>query len=179
MAQSPIRTAGHGSREGVFPRPTPMRLSDLLSEERVSVHLAAPNKDAALDAIATLLSNGGERAEVGVSSIAKVLRDREALASTGVGDEVAIPHGRLPGLSRLVAALALCPEGVEFDSIDHRPVKLFVAILAPERCPGDQLRALARVSKLLRDSRVRDRIHAAHSSAEVMDVVREAEALLA
>ncbi|MBL8600754.1 MAG: PTS sugar transporter subunit IIA [Myxococcales bacterium] len=155
-----------------------MRLSELLSEERVTVRLAAPTKEVALDAMASLLAQGQERLEVGLPAIVRVLRDREALASTGVGDEVAIPHGRLPGLPRLVAALALCPEGVDFDSIDRRPVRLFVAILAPERCPGDQLRALARVSKLLRDGRVRDRLHHAASAAEVLDIVREEEALL-
>ncbi len=150
-----------------------MRLSDLLSDERVSTSLAATNKGAALDALATLLTQGPEAPER--LAVVRVLREREALASTGVGDEVAIPHGRLPGLTRVIAAVALSPEGVEIDSIDRRPVRIFVAILAPERCPGDQLRALARVSRLLRDPRVRARIIAAESPAALLQIVREEE----
>lgn len=150
-----------------------MRLSDLLSGERVSTSLAASNKGAALDALAGLLALGAEAPDR--LAVLRVLREREALASTGVGDEVAIPHGRLPGLSKVIAAVALSPAGVEFDSIDHRPVRIFVAILAPERCPGDQLRALARVSRLLRDARVRARMVAADSPAALLQVVREEE----
>jgi len=150
-----------------------MRLSDLLSDERVSTSLAATNKGATLDALALLLSHGPEAPDR--HAVVKVLREREALASTGVGDEVAIPHGRLPGLTRVIAAVALSPGGVDFDAIDRHPVRIFVAILAPERCPGDQLRALARVSRLLRDPRVRARFLAAESPAELLQVVREEE----
>lgn len=150
-----------------------MRLSDLLSDERVSTSLAASNKGAALDALAALLSLGPDGPDR--LAVVRVLREREALASTGVGDEVAIPHGRLPGLTKVIAAVALSPDGVDFDSIDHRPVRIFVAILAPERCPGDQLRALARVSRLLRDPRVRARLASATSPAALLQVVREEE----
>lgn len=153
-----------------------MRLSDLLKESRVSTSLKATSKDEALAVLASLLATCRDTPDP--SSIVRVLRDRESLASTGVGDEVAIPHGRLPGITRVVAALALAPEGVDFDSIDGRPVKIFVAILAPERCPGDQLRALARVSKLLRDRRVRGRLIECASVADVMAVVADEETTL-
>ncbi len=153
-----------------------MRLSDLLTEQRVHTSLNVSDKGSALDAVAALLANGAEGQDA--TSIAKVLREREALLSTGVGDEVAIPHGRLPRLTRVIAALALVPAGVDFNSIDHRPVRIFVGVLAPERHPGDQLRALARVSKLLRDARVRGRILEASSPADLLRVVREEEAQL-
>lgn len=150
-----------------------MRLSDLLAEDRVTASLRAPTKEAALDALATLLAAGAGGLAPG--AIAKVLRDREALASTGVGDEVAIPHGRVPGLTKIIAALAVAPEGVDFDAIDQRPVRILVAILAPERAPGEQLRALARVSRLLRDRRVRDRLLASLSATELFQIVRDEE----
>lgn len=154
-----------------------MRLCDLLAEDRVITSLTAPTKDAALEALAGLLATGASG--VAPAVIAKVLRDRELLASTGVGDEVAIPHGRVAGLARCIAALAVSPDGVAFDAIDHRPVRIFVAILAPDRAPGDQLRALARVSKLLRDRRVRDRILAAETPAELFQFIRDEEVNLA
>ena len=151
-----------------------MRLNDLLAKDRIDTSLSAANKPAALDALAALLARGTEG--IPVDAIAKVLRDREALASTGVGDEVAIPHGKLSGLKHVVAALALVPGGVEFDSIDRKPVKIFVAILAPERAASDHLRALARCSKLLRDPRIRERLIAATSADDVLAVVREESA---
>lgn len=150
-----------------------MRLSDLLAEDRVSTSLSAPGKDVAIDALAALLARGAEG--LNAATIARVLRDREVLASTGVGDEVAIPHGRVPGLGRTIAALAVAPAGVEFEAIDHRPVKIFVAILAPDRAPGDQLRALARVSKLLRDRRVREQLVASPSPADLLRFVADEE----
>lgn len=150
-----------------------MRLSDILTEERVTVSLRADEKSAVLDALAGLLASGANG--LSVAAIAKVLKDREQLASTGVGDEVAIPHGRVPGLQRVVAAVALCADGLAFDAIDGRPVKILVAILAPDRAPGDQLRALAKVSRLLRDRRVRERILATRSAAELLGVFQDEE----
>jgi PTS system nitrogen regulatory IIA component len=81
----------------------------------------------------------------------------------------------VPGLGRIIAALAVAPAGVEFEAIDHRPVKIFVAILAPDRAPGDQLRALARVSKLLRDRRVREQLVASASPADLLRFVADEE----
>ncbi len=151
-----------------------MRLSDLLAKDRIDTSLSAADKPTALDALAKLLARGTDG--ISVETIARVLRDREGLASTGVGDEVAIPHGKVPGLTHVVAALALAPGGVDFDSIDHKPVRIFVAILAPERAASDHLRALARCSKLLRDPRIRDRLVASQSVEDVLAVVREESA---
>jgi PTS system nitrogen regulatory IIA component len=148
-----------------------MRLNDLLAADRIEPALQAADKAAALQALAELLARGADG--VPAEQIARVLREREALASTGVGDEVAIPHGKIAGLRQVVAAMALAPQGVEFDSIDHRPVKIFVAILAPERSASDHLRALARCSKLLRDARIRARLIAARSVPEVLEIVRD------
>jgi nitrogen PTS system EIIA component len=148
-----------------------MRLGDLLAIDRIDPDLHAGDKASALEALATLLSRGTDG--IPRDLIARVLRERETLASTGVGDEVAIPHGKLAGLRQVVAALALAPSGIEFDSIDRRPVKIFVAILAPEKSASDHLRALARCSKLLRDAKVRERLIHAQSPDEVLTIVRE------
>ena len=147
-----------------------MRLIDLLAEDRIEPAFTARSKEEALDALALLLARGVDGSTP--EAIAKVLREREALASTGVGDEVAIPHGRLAGLKQVVAAIALAPGGVEFDAQDHRPVKIFVAILAPERSASDHLRALARCSKLLRDDRVREELLRAGTRERVLEIVR-------
>ncbi len=148
-----------------------MRLTDLLALDRIATDLAAPDKRAALEVLGGLLARGAEG--VSADAIARILRDREALASTGVGDEVAIPHGKVAGLKGIVAAMAMSRTGIAFDSIDQRPVRIFVAILAPEKSSSDHLRALARCSKLLRDGRVRSRLISATSPEEVMQIVAE------
>lgn len=153
-----------------------MRLSDLLARDRVDTALSVVDKDAALDAVANLLSQG--TAGMTASTILRVLRTREGQQSTGVGDEVAIPHGRLSGLPRLVAALAIVPAGVEFESIDRRPVRIMVAILAPEGSAGDHLRALARVAKLLRDGRLRQRLLEAADPDGALKVILDEESQL-
>jgi PTS system nitrogen regulatory IIA component len=153
-----------------------MRLGEMLSEERVATTLAAPDKSAALDAIAALLVRGVPGLDA--PTIARILREREALATTGVGDEVAIPHGKHPHIDRLVAALALAPAGVDFDSVDHKPVRIFVGILAPERSAGDHVRALARVARILRNERTRARLLAAPTADALLQVIHDEEAPL-
>lgn len=153
-----------------------MRFSDLLTPGRITTTLRVSSKDDAIDALGSLLIRDSELADA--STVVQVLRDRESLASTGVGDEVAIPHGRLPNLTQIVAAIAVAPDGVEFDSIDRRPVRIFVAVLAPDRAPGDHLRVLARVSRLLRDARVRAELIGARDPAHVLEILQAEEAQL-
>lgn len=153
-----------------------MRFSDLLTPARVSTTLRVASKDDAIEALGQLLVHNSELTDA--SAVVQVLRDRESLASTGVGDEVAIPHGRLPTLTQIVAAVAIAPDGVDFDSIDRRPVRIFVAVLAPDRAPGDHLRVLARVSRLLRDVRVRAELIAASDPARVLSILQAEEAQL-
>lgn len=153
-----------------------MRLSDLLAADRIQPSLVVSSKAAALDALAALLVRGAEGARV--EDVARVLRERETLASTGVGDEVAIPHGKLPGLKQIVTAIALVPGGVDFEAIDGKPVKILVAILAPQGSASDHLRALARCSKLLRDARVRDELMHAGTAARVLEIVQRESAAI-
>lgn len=146
-----------------------MRLADLVAADRIEPSLPTGDKSTILRALSQLLAKGIDGADA--KQIAKVLEDREALASTGVGDEVAIPHGRMPGLDRVVAALGLSAGGISFDAIDGKPVRIFVAILAPEKSATDHLRALARFSKLLRDPRVRSDLLKERHSVGVLRVL--------
>lgn len=132
-------------------------LAELLDPRRVSLALKAKDKQGVLAELADLLVDEGEDP----ASIVEVLWAREQLASTGVGSGVAIPHGRLSGLSSIRAALGVHPEGVAFDAIDGERVHVFVAILAPEDRPSQHLKLLAQVSRLLRRKEVRERLRAA------------------
>jgi len=151
-----------------------MRLSDILPVERVVPRIDATDKRTALRALARIFVASDPA--LTEDDVYRVLSEREALASTGVGSGVAIPHGRMRGLERMQAALALCPGGVGFDAVDGAPAQIFVALLAPERHTGDHLKALARISRLMRDASVRQRLLNAADRDALLQVVVEEDA---
>jgi PTS system nitrogen regulatory IIA component len=105
--------------------------------------------------------------------LASILMEREALGSTGIGEGVAIPHGKVPGIDRLVAAFGRSPEGVQFASLDGKPARLFFLVVAPENSAGMHLKALARISRLLKDERFRRKLLAAEGADGLVQVLRE------
>src|SRR5262249_50394398 len=106
---------------------------------------------------------------------ARVLGEREALQSTGIGDGVAIPHGALESLSRQIAAVLICVDGVPFDAIDGRPVRILFAVGGPKRATGEHLKTLARISRLLRDLDFREKLLSASDRNEAFELIRRAE----
>lgn len=151
-----------------------MRLADILAVQRVTVRLDADDKRTALAALARLFARDDPRLDP--DAITRVFEEREALASTGVGSGVAIPHGRLSGVERLVAALGISKRGVDFDAIDGRPAHILVAVLGPEKHTGEHLKALARFSRLLRDEDVRARLLNAESDEDAYAAIVEEDA---
>ena len=151
-----------------------MRLREILQPERVVPQLDAADKREALRALARIFV--AQDARLVEDDVLRVLTEREALGSTGVGSGVAIPHGRLHGLDAMQAALALCPRGVAFDAIDGEPAQIFIALLAPDHHTGDHLKALARISRLLRDASVRERLLRAEGRDALLAVVEEEDA---
>jgi PTS system nitrogen regulatory IIA component len=151
-----------------------MILTDILSSERVRVAArGVQSKDEALRVLAALL--GGGATAPGEADFYRVLVEREALQSTGIGDGVAIPHGALENLPGQVAALLICPGGVPFDAIDGGPVFIMFAVLTPKRATGEHLKTLARISRLLRDTSFRQKLLAAADGREAYGLIRLAE----
>ncbi|MDH3200088.1 MAG: PTS sugar transporter subunit IIA [Myxococcales bacterium] len=146
-------------------------LAELLHPERVNIALEATDKEAAVRALAALLVR--PESEANEESVHDVLMERERLASTGVGSGVAIPHGRFDGVVELRAAVAVCADGVDFDAVDGLPVKILVAIVGPRSMPQKHLAALAGVSRVLRNSAVRDALIAADDNAEAYHLLVE------
>jgi PTS system nitrogen regulatory IIA component len=105
--------------------------------------------------------------------LASILMEREALGSTGIGEGVAIPHGKVPGIDRLVAVFGRSREGVQFASLDGKPARLFFLVVAPENSAGMHLKALARISRLLKDERFRRKLLAAEGADGLLQVLRE------
>ncbi len=128
-----------------------MEISDLLEPRGVVASLRAANKKQVLQEIARRaaeITGENERA------IFDVLLERERLGTTGVGSGIAIPHGKLPGLRRLYGMFARLESPIDYESIDGQPVDLIFLLLAPGGAGADHLKALARVSRLLRDRTV-------------------------
>ena len=117
----------------------------------------------------------GAESSVSPEKLLVVLREREELQSTGIGDGVAIPHGKLAGLDRLMASFARSP-GVDFAAIDGAPTRLFFLLVVPEHSGGQHLKALARISRFLRDETFREKLLAASSLAEVFAAIEEEDA---
>jgi len=128
-----------------------MLLSDLVAPNAVIPALKVNGKKQAIQELAARaagLTGGGERA------IFDILMQREKLGSTGVGNGIAIPHGKLPKLDKLFGLFARLDRPVDFDALDGQPVDLVFLLLAPETAGADHLKALARVARLLRDQDV-------------------------
>jgi PTS system nitrogen regulatory IIA component len=153
-----------------------MILTDILSCDRVRVAVRpsdVQSKDDALHALADLLASG--TASPSGLDFYRVLGEREALQSTGIGDGVAIPHGALENLGGQVAALLICPEGVPFDAIDGGPVHILFAVVGPKRATGEHLKTLARISRLLRDPSFRAKLLASTDRTQAFGLIQSAE----
>ncbi len=139
-----------------------MRLTDLLTPERVAIHRGRDGgpsepleKRSAIKTLAQMLAQG---TRVDGRSVERVLMEREQLQSTGIGEGVAIPHGALVELDTQHAGLLIVPDGVDFAAIDGQAVNIIFAVVGPKRATGEHLKTLARVSRLLRNKGFRERL---------------------
>ena len=139
-----------------------MDLRDLLVIEAILPRLKAATKKQALQEMAAKAATLTRRDE---RDIFETLMQREKLGSTGVGHGVAIPHGKLPGLDRLVGVFALLDKPIDFDSLDGEPVDVMFLLLAPESAGVDHLKALARIARVLRDDETAAKLRAADDAA--------------
>ena len=125
-----------------------MPLTDLVAPNAVIPALKVNNKKQAIQEIA---ARAAQLSGLGEREILEILMQREKLGSTGVGNGVAIPHGKLPKLGKLFGLFARLDRPIDFESLDSQPVDLIFLLLAPEGAGADHLKALARVARLLRD----------------------------
>jgi PTS system nitrogen regulatory IIA component len=113
---------------------------------------------------------------VDAQRLVETLLDREKLGSTGIGEGVAIPHGKVPGLPGLMASFGRSPGGIDFRAIDGRPTHLFFALFAPENSAGAHLKALARISRIFKNSGFRDAIMRARTGDEIFRLIETEDA---
>jgi len=151
-----------------------MNLSDLLNEEAISLSLQARDKESSIKELVQLLESA-HHVDTKGEILSKVLQ-RESMMSTGVGNGVAIPHGKTRLLDQLVAACGISRAGIDFDSMDGEPATLFILLVSPENLRGPHVKALANVSRLLKEESVRDSLRQSESAAGFLATLREAEA---
>jgi PTS system nitrogen regulatory IIA component len=150
-----------------------MDIADLIDPEGVVANLRVTSKKQALQELAKRAAELTEQPE---RAIFEVLIERERLGTTGVGHGIAIPHGKLPGLERLYGLFARLEKPIEFDAIDEQPVDLICLLLAPETAGADHLKALARVSRLLRDQSVCEKLRGTEKADAIYALLTESAA---
>lgn len=151
-----------------------MLLSELLTEDRIRVPLAGRTKLELLSELVALATH--DMPPGTASSVLDSVLEREADLTTGIGGGVAIPHGRTPVVDDMVVAAGVAPGGVEFDALDGAPVELLFLLVGPESASGAHVKALARISRLVRRDAFRAQLRDAASPAEFLRLVRESEA---
>lgn len=149
-----------------------MLLSQLLAPDRVTVPLTSRDKSSVLRELVDLLvsTSGGD-----ADDILHSVRDREECQSTGFGYGVAIPHARTPTLAGLTMVAGVATEPIEYGALDGQPVRLIFLLVGPESAAGVQVRALARIARLVRRDAVRERLLRAATPEEFVRVVKESE----
>jgi PTS system nitrogen regulatory IIA component len=150
-----------------------MEIADLIRPDAIVPSLRVTSKNQALQELARL---SAELTGLPERRIFEVLVERERLGTTGVGNGIAIPHGKLAEVSQLRALFARLETPIDFDSIDEQPVDLICVLLAPEGAGADHLKALARVSRLLRDRSVCEKIRGSESADAIYAIITESAA---
>ncbi|MFC1480360.1 PTS sugar transporter subunit IIA [Candidatus Omnitrophota bacterium] len=152
-----------------------MNITELVNTKAVSVGLKAHGKEEALSELVDLIVSSGNAKKCDKDCILKKLQEREVLGSTGIGKGVAIPHAKCSEVKKMVAALGISKSGIDFKSLDGELTHIFFLLIAPGETPGPHLKALAKISRLLDDKFVRDRLRTSGSTQEVMRIIKEEE----
>lgn len=151
-----------------------MKLVEILSPQMVMSELDATDKEGAIRQMCGHIAK--HRPGLKVDDMVKTLLEREKLGSTGIGEGVAIPHGKLNGIDNLVACFAKSTPGIDFTAIDSQPSHLFFVLLAPNNSAGLHLKALARISRLLKSQEFRDRLLRAEDAGSIFKIISDEDA---
>jgi fructose-specific phosphotransferase system IIA component len=150
-----------------------MKIMDFLNTKAISADLKATTKKAIIEELLELLITAGAIPAKNKDKLVKVLMGREALGSTGIGSGVAIPHGKSADVKEMFASFGISRTGVNFDSLDGEPVYIFFLLIAPEEFAGPHLKALARISRLLKDKYFRDTLKQAKDEKTILKAIMQ------
>jgi fructose PTS system EIIBC or EIIC component len=148
-------------------------LTELLTPERIKIPLEATTKDELLRELVDVIARADRVHDA--DDLLRAVRERESVLSTGIGNGVAIPHGKSGAVPELRMAAGRTVEPVDFDALDGQPVRLFFLLVGPETAAGPHIKALSRISRLLRKESVRDQLVSAASAEDFYRAMLEAE----
>jgi PTS system nitrogen regulatory IIA component len=146
-----------------------MKINEILTLESILAEVKANNKENSIKELAEFLCQNHAIADK--SELVRVLLEREKLGSTGIGENVAIPHAKMKGLNQIIAAFGISKNGVEFDSLDQKPVNFIFVLLAPENATGTHLKALARISRLLKNQELKSNLLKASNREDIYNII--------
>ncbi|MCF8092686.1 MAG: PTS sugar transporter subunit IIA [Desulfotignum sp.] len=147
-----------------------MKLSQILKKESIVADLESTTKHGILRELSRAVA---PTARAAAEDIAAVLMERESLGSTGIGGGIAIPHGKLNGVTDITLGFGRSRTGVEYDSLDGRPVHIFFLLLTPENSTGGHLKVLAQISRLLKMESFKQGLKAAETIDDIYDIILE------
>jgi len=150
-----------------------MRILEFLSKKAIISDIKSVKKQDIIKELVEALIDAEEVEKRYQDKLIEALMARESLGSTAIGQGVAIPHAKLEGVKKLVAAFGLSKKGVDFDSLDGEPAYIFFLLVAPQDSAGPHLKALARISRLLKDKYFRDALRACQDEASVIKIITE------
>ena len=147
-----------------------MKILEVMRKEAILDDLKSQNKKGILEELVVPLTGITDRSQ---EDLARVLMERERLGSTGIGGGIGIPHGKLKNLENLILGFGLSRQGVDFESMDGRPTHIFFLLLTPESSAGMHLKLLARISRLLKNDTLKERLMQVETPQDVVDVIQE------
>lgn len=148
-----------------------MKITELMNKDLIIPMLVAKTKKEALKELVDCVVKKESKADS--TELLRVLLEREELGSTGIGDGIAIPHGKIKKIENLIVSFGRSLDGVDFQSMDGKPTHIIFLLIAPENSAGIHLKALARISRLLKDSAFRRNIMGATTSQEIYDIIAQ------
>jgi len=155
-----------------------MKISEFLNPKAVSAHLKGGSKEEVIDELVGLLINAGAIDKKNKKKVFEVLMAREALGSTAIGQGIAIPHGKCDCVKKLVGCIGISKSGINFDSLDGEPAYIFFLLVAPIDSAGPHLKALARISRLLKDKFIRDSLKAINDDKDIVKIIQQEDGRL-
>jgi len=148
-----------------------MKITDFLNKKAVTVDLKSKDKKSIVGELVDLVIKTGQVKPRDKDALVKIIMDREQLGSTGIGQGIGIPHGKSPIIKKLIGACGISQEGMNFDSLDGEETYIFFLLLAAQESAGPHLKALARISRLLKDKYFRDMLRSAKSDKELIQII--------
>ena len=146
-----------------------MKISDILKKEHIIKELDSRDKKNVLDELSSFLEDEGEITNK--ESLLAALIEREKLGSTGIGENVAIPHAKISEIDKIITVFGRSKNGVEFESLDQKPVNFIFLVIAPENSTGQHLKALARISRLFKNPSLRESVLRTNEADQIYSIL--------